>query len=53
PESVALADRALAELVAGGMKPVVSAVFGLDDVAEAMEQVSQRRATGKVVITMV
>jgi NADPH2:quinone reductase len=52
PGSAALADQALAALVADGMKPVVSQVFPLDQVAEAMEQVSQRKATGKVVLRL-
>ena len=51
PEAVADGDRQLAELVRGGLRPYVSSVYPLDDVAEALAEVAERRAVGKVVIT--
>lgn len=50
PDASLQAEQALAALVAEGMKPLVSKVFGLDDVAAALENLNDRSAVGKVVI---
>jgi NADPH2:quinone reductase len=50
PEETAHARQALTELVAGGMRPAVSEVHDLADVAAALRRVADRRPTGKVVI---
>ena len=50
PEETARAREALADLVARGMRPVVSEVHELEDVAAALQRVSDRAPTGKVVI---
>ena len=50
PEETARARDALAGLVAGGMRPAVGEVHPLDDVAAALQRVSDRLPTGKVVI---
>ncbi len=50
PEETARAREALADLVARGMRPVVSEVHELEDVAAALQRVSDRVPTGKVVI---
>ncbi|WP_181782292.1 NADPH:quinone oxidoreductase family protein [Pseudonocardia pini] len=52
PEAVVSADAALAELVAGGMRPEVTSVRTLSEVAQALTEVAERGATGKVVIDM-
>lgn len=52
PEVVAAGDRALAQLVREGMRPLVSHVHELDDVAAALTAVAERRTTGKVVLDM-
>lgn len=52
PEVVAAGDRALAQLVREGMRPLVSHVHALDDVAAALTAVAERRTTGKVVLDM-
>ena len=52
PEAVAAADAALARLVAEGMRPLVSRVQPLEDVAAALTDVAGRRTTGKVVLEM-
>ncbi|WP_194830011.1 NADPH:quinone oxidoreductase family protein [Nocardia sp. XZ_19_231] len=51
-ETVAAGDQALAELVRQGMRPMVSSVHPLSDVAAALTSVAERRTTGKVVLTM-
>jgi NADPH2:quinone reductase len=45
-------DAALARLVADGMRPLVSRVQPLDEVAAALSDVAGRRTTGKVVLEM-
>jgi len=50
PEETARAREALADLVAQGMRPVVSEVHEIEDVAVALQRVSDRVPTGKVVI---
>ncbi len=50
PEETARAQAALTELVAGGMRPVVSEVHPLADLGTALRRVADRAATGKVVI---
>jgi NADPH2:quinone reductase len=52
PEAVADGAREIDDLIASGLRPHVSATFGLDDVAKALEMVADRRATGKVVIDL-
>ena len=50
PEETARARQALIELVAAGMRPTVSEVHELADVAAALQRVADRLPTGKVVI---
>jgi NADPH2:quinone reductase len=50
PRETAQAQAALAGLVAHGLRPFVSEVHELDDVAVALRRVADRAATGKVVI---
>ena len=50
PQETAHAQQALTELVAGGMRPAVSEVHDLADVAVALQRVADRLPTGKVVI---
>jgi NADPH2:quinone reductase len=51
PEEAARCRRELFEmLVAGQIKPHVSAVYGLSDVARAFNDVGERRVIGKVII---
>jgi NADPH:quinone reductase len=52
PDAIEPAERALADLVAAGMRPLVRAVYPLDEVAAALEHVADRRAIGKVVIEL-
>ncbi|WP_416967974.1 NADPH:quinone oxidoreductase family protein [Streptomyces sp. 4F14] len=52
PDTVAAGDAALARLVRDGMRPLVSRVHPLTEVAAALTDVAERRATGKVVIDM-
>ena len=52
PDAVAAGDRALAGMVRDGMRPLVSRVHPLADVAAALTDVAERRTTGKVVIDM-
>ncbi|MET8978815.1 NADPH:quinone oxidoreductase family protein [Streptomyces sp. NPDC004539] len=52
PEAVAAGDEALARLVRDGMRPLVSRVHPLGEVAAALSDVAGRRTTGKVVIEM-
>jgi NADPH2:quinone reductase len=52
PDAVATGDRALARMVRDGMRPLVSRVHPLADVASALTDVAERRTTGKVVIDM-
>jgi NADPH:quinone reductase len=49
-KETANALEALTDLVAGGMRPVVSEVHELEDLGVALQRVSDRVATGKVVI---
>jgi NADPH2:quinone reductase len=49
-EETASAMEALTQLAAQGMRPAVSEVHELDDVAAALQRVSDRVPTGKVVI---
>ncbi|MCD4524243.1 NADPH:quinone oxidoreductase family protein [Nocardioides sp. cx-173] len=50
PEETARGRQLLADLVAQGMRPAVSEVHDLDDVAVALQRVADRKHTGKVVI---
>lgn len=50
PEETARARAGLATLVAQGMRPLVSEVHDLDDVAVALRRVADRAPTAKVVI---
>ncbi|MFD3606305.1 zinc-binding dehydrogenase, partial [Streptomyces sp. NPDC058656] len=52
PDAVKAGDRALARMVSDGMRPLVSRVHPLADVASALTDVAERRTTGKVVIDM-
>lgn len=52
PDAIAPAERALADLVGAGMRPLVRAAYPLDQVAAAFEHVADRRAIGKVVIDL-
>jgi NADPH2:quinone reductase len=51
PAAPAAAEAALAELVAGGLAPYVSRSYPLEEVAQALTDVAERRVTGKVVLT--
>lgn len=48
--SGALADAALTQLVRGGLRPHVGAVYPLESTAEALSAVAARKHAGKVVI---
>ena len=50
PEETSRAREELARLVAQGMRPLVSEVHDLEDVADAYQRVSDRVPTAKVVI---
>jgi NADPH2:quinone reductase len=52
PDAVAAADRALAAMVRDGMRPLVSRVHALAEVASALTDVAERRTTGKVVLDL-
>ncbi|MRJ77318.1 zinc-binding dehydrogenase [Aeromicrobium sp. SMF47] len=52
PDATRQATRAMSDLVAQGMAPLVTDVFTLDDVSKALGLVAERKATGKVVIEM-
>ncbi|MGN5238555.1 NADPH:quinone oxidoreductase family protein [Rhodococcus sp. SJ-3] len=52
PDAPARAQQVLAALVSEGMTPLVSQVFGLDDVARALTSLNDRTAVGKVVIAL-
>ncbi|MET7473839.1 NADPH:quinone oxidoreductase family protein [Streptomyces sp. NPDC005648] len=52
PQAVAEGDRALARMVEDGMRPLVSRVHPLAEVAAALIDVVDRRTTGKVVVEM-
>lgn len=52
PEATARAHTGLAALVAQGLRPAVSEVHVLADVAVALQRVADRTATGKVVISL-
>ena len=51
-EETARVHAGLAELIAKGMRPVVSEVHDLDDIADAYQRVSDRIPTGKVLVRM-
>jgi NADPH:quinone reductase len=46
------ADKVLAELVGGGLRPAVSAVHPLAEAGQALRDMADRRATGKIVLTL-
>jgi NADPH:quinone reductase len=50
PQAMAEGERVLAELVAQGMRPHVSAVYPLAEAARALADVAERRVLGKVVV---
>ncbi|MFE7792776.1 NADPH:quinone oxidoreductase family protein [Streptomyces sp. NPDC057460] len=52
PEAVEAAQRALAGMVRDGMRPMVSQVHPLKDLAGALTSVAERRTTGKVVLDL-
>jgi NADPH2:quinone reductase len=52
PDAAAAAARALAGMVRDGMRPLVSRVHPLSDVAAALTDVAERRTTGKIVLDM-
>jgi NADPH2:quinone reductase len=52
PEETERGRLALTELVAAGMRPAVSEVHDLDDIATALQRVADRVPTGKVVIRL-
>jgi NADPH2:quinone reductase len=52
PEATAIAERELARMVRDGMRPLVSHVHPLADVATALTDVAERRTTGKIVLEM-
>ena len=49
--NTALLDEIMSMLVAGRVKPCVSAVYPLERVADALNDLKHRRAVGKIVIT--
>jgi NADPH2:quinone reductase len=51
PAAARTGDAALMAMVAGGLRPHVSAVFPLSRAPEALLAVAERRTTGKVVLT--
>jgi NADPH2:quinone reductase len=51
PQAMVEGERVLAELVAQGMRPHVSAVYPLAEAARALADVAERRVLGKVVVT--
>ncbi|MFT4041748.1 MAG: NADPH:quinone oxidoreductase family protein [Gordonia sp. (in: high G+C Gram-positive bacteria)] len=50
PDAIPVAHEVLGRLVGEGMRPLVSEVFGLDDVPTALALMAARKATGKIVI---
>jgi NADPH2:quinone reductase len=50
PEATAAAERALALMVREGLRPLVSRVHPLSEVAAALTDVAERRTTGKIVL---
>jgi NADPH2:quinone reductase len=50
PDATAVAEKELARMVRDGMRPLVSHVHPLADVASALTDVAERRTTGKIVI---
>lgn len=52
PDAVQRATTALARLVGEGMRPLVTRVYPLSEVAAALSAVAARRTVGKVVIDM-
>ncbi|MET0579429.1 MAG: zinc-binding dehydrogenase [Ilumatobacteraceae bacterium] len=52
PEAARADERLLASLVAGGMRPLVSAVHPLDDIRAALRTVAEHRVTGKIVLAV-
>jgi NADPH:quinone reductase len=52
PEAMKAGDEALDELVAAGLRPYVSSVHPLAESPKALEEVAERRAMGKVVVSV-
>lgn len=52
PDETAHAREELARLVAQGMRPPVSEVYDLDDVANAFQRLADRVATAKVIVRL-
>ncbi|MEV7038490.1 NADPH:quinone oxidoreductase family protein [Amycolatopsis sp. NPDC051061] len=52
PDATNAAERALAGMVRAGMRPLVSRVHPLSDVAAALTAVAERRTSGKIVLEM-
>jgi NADPH2:quinone reductase len=52
PDATLAAERALAGMVRDGLRPLVSRVHPLADVAGALTAVAERRTTGKIVLEM-
>jgi NADPH:quinone reductase len=52
PTLFASTAAALAELVAGGLRPLVGARYELADGAEALRAIEERAVAGKVVLTV-
>ncbi|WP_411147698.1 NADPH:quinone oxidoreductase family protein [Streptomyces sp. A30] len=52
PDAAAAAARAVAGMVRDGMRPLVSRVHPLSEVAAALTDVAERRTTGKIVLDM-
>ena len=50
PDDRARDERELMDLVVGGMRPLISATYSLDDAAQALRDMADRKVTGKVVI---
>ena len=53
PEIIEQTQLALEQLIAAGhVKPIVGSSFSLEDGADALRELEQRRATGKIVISI-
>jgi NADPH2:quinone reductase len=53
PEKLAISmDELFAMYADGKLKPLISATYPLERAAEAMEELRQRKATGRVVVTV-
>lgn len=50
PEEYAAGEAELARLVQEGLRPVVAAVYKLEDTAQALEDLLARKTTGKVIL---